>query len=254
MARRDMAQIAQRSPALKDLVILSMPDCIFVDGWSAHNADTETFAALMGTVVHAVRQTTQATDGRASAEMVTIETPDALIFVVPIGTEFAAGFVFTRRATIGLARLQIRDALLDIEPLLRRAPVPTKPPPAVPMPTTLGDDPLASIDSIPESVPAIRAPSRPPAATSEPPTERPAPANEPSPQPPEDHSIRARALRLLQHLQRHAPDPHVSLLRLSLRTGIAMERLDRPETLSEEQVEAMAASVRDIIGQGHLGT
>ena len=314
MARQNIGRIAQRSPTLKDLLVLSMPDCLLIEGWSAAGSDTGSLASLMGSIVHAGRQTAQGTSGKANPEMITIETPEALIFVVPIGKEFAAGFVYERSTTLGLARVQIRDALLELEPLLRGPQAITKPPPAVPLPVPMGpplDEPerninpriaaaasnrapadrrsVHSIESPPESVPVMVAPTTKPspripanvrtagepAATrtagepaaartagdpvpartaGDPPAIQPRPATSQiaerpiAPATPRTSSARSRAVRLLEYLQQNAPDPHVSLLRLSLRTGIALERLDRPDLLTDEQVETMAASVRDIVG------
>ncbi len=228
MKRRDTTRVAQTAPGLKTLVVLSMPDCMLLDHWSASDTDVESIAHLMGTTVHACRQLTQATSGKANPETLSIETPDVLLFVSPMGIDLAAGFVFDRATTtMGLARMQIRDMLLELEPLLR-SDARSKPPPAMPIPI-----------SIAESGAAIVEPTSPPLAEVD--------------TPDDDGPTRPRAVRLLEYLQRYAPDPHVSLLRLSLRTGIALERLDRPELLTNEQVEAMAASVRDIIGKEQLG-
>lgn len=84
--------------------------------------------------------------------------------------------------------------------------------------------------------PQLRRP--PPAATTSPDLASPATA-----------SPRTRAARLIEVLRQSAPDPHASLLRLSLRTGIAVDALERPEGLSESQVDAIATSVRDLLGR-----
>lgn len=68
-----------------------------------------------------------------------------------------------------------------------------------------------------------------------------------------DASARPRAVRLLEFFRRYAPDPHASMLRLSLRTGISLERLESPEAFDDTQVEVLAASVRDILGQDNVG-
>ena len=63
---------------------------------------------------------------------------------------------------------------------------------------------------------------------------------------------RPRGARLLDFFRRYAPDPHASFLRLSLRTGIPLEDLEHPERLSDDQVDKLAASVRDILGQEQM--
>jgi predicted regulator of Ras-like GTPase activity (Roadblock/LC7/MglB family) len=64
---------------------------------------------------------------------------------------------------------------------------------------------------------------------------------------------RPRAVRLLEFYKRYAPDPQAALHRLSLRTGLSIERLERPEDLDEAQVETIATAVRDILGQEQVG-
>ena len=251
MKRQDTTRIAEAAAGLKTLVVLSMPDCLLIDHWSAVDADVESIAHLMGTAVHACRQLTQATSGKANPETLNIETPDALILVCPMGIDLATGFVFDRTTTtIGLARIQIRDMLLELEPLLRTD-IGRKPPPAVPLPIAepAGELPHGELSAAELSA-ALSS------ATEGSTAEDAAPPSPPAPPLPSDEqgpAARPRAVRLLEYLQRYAPDPHVSLLRLSLRTGIALERLDRPELLTNEQVESMAASVRDIIGKEQLG-
>ena len=227
MRSQDVARVAKMAPALKSLVVLSMPDCLLIDHWSATSADADSLAARFGAVLHAVLQTTSTAGGRATADLISIETPDVLLLVAPIGGETAAGFIFDRGTALGMARIQIRDMLGELEPAVQGMTHRPKPPAATPIPAAA---PISTLAPPPPSAPE-------PAVVIDPVSE----------------SSRPRAVRLLEFLHRYAPDPHVSLLRLSLRTGIALEKLDRPELLSQEQVEAMATSVRDIIGQEQLG-
>lgn len=64
---------------------------------------------------------------------------------------------------------------------------------------------------------------------------------------------RPRAVRLLEFYRRYAPDPQAALQRLALRSGVALEKLEHPEQLEENQVETIAAAVRDILGQEQVG-
>jgi len=59
-------------------------------------------------------------------------------------------------------------------------------------------------------------------------------------------------VRLVEFLQRYSPDPHAALLRVALQTGIDLEILQRPESLTPEQVEAVKESARDILGLQNL--
>jgi len=59
---------------------------------------------------------------------------------------------------------------------------------------------------------------------------------------------RPRAIRLVEFLQRYAPDPHAAMLRVSLQTGILLEVLERPESIDERDLEPIEESVKDILG------
>lgn len=250
MSRPDIASIAKRAPALKKLVVLSMPDSLLIDHWASVPADAESLAALFGAALQSARQTSNASVGKKNPDLVSIETAEALIFVVPLDHDMAAGFVFDRSTSLGLARIQIRDMLVELEPAMRAGAVKPKPPAAVPLPVPVAEQ-ITTINPAITTVnqPAVNVPEPMPIATAVAPPSVAASAELST----VSDAGRPRAVRLLEFLHRYAPDPHVSMLRLSLRTGIALEKLDRPELLTNEQVEAMAASVRDIIGQEQLG-
>ncbi len=59
---------------------------------------------------------------------------------------------------------------------------------------------------------------------------------------------RPRAVRLVEYLERYAPDPHAVLLRLSLQTGLPIEQLQRPEELGESDADNMEIGIRNILG------
>lgn len=63
---------------------------------------------------------------------------------------------------------------------------------------------------------------------------------------------RPEGVRVVEFLQRYAPEPHASLMRVALQTGVGMDALLRPESLTDEQVEAVKESARDILGLEHL--
>lgn len=80
-----------------------------------------------------------------------------------------------------------------------------------------------------------------------------APPPSPIPDVPTRPVARPRATRLLDFFRRYAPDPHAALLRLSLRTGIPVDLLEAPDALDDAQVDAIADSIRDILGQDPVG-
>ncbi len=59
---------------------------------------------------------------------------------------------------------------------------------------------------------------------------------------------RPRAVRVVEFLEKYAPDPHAVLQRVALRTGIGLEVLRRPETLEQGQVQVLEETVRDLLG------
>lgn len=59
---------------------------------------------------------------------------------------------------------------------------------------------------------------------------------------------RPRGVRVIEFLNRYAPDPHAVLMRVALRTGLSLDSLQRPEALDEEQVGRLEESTRAILG------
>ncbi len=59
---------------------------------------------------------------------------------------------------------------------------------------------------------------------------------------------RPRAVRVIEFLEKYAPDPHAVLQRTALRTGIQIEQLRQPERLDAAQVQTLEQTVRDLLG------
>ena len=59
---------------------------------------------------------------------------------------------------------------------------------------------------------------------------------------------RPRGVRVVEFLHRYAPDPHAVKLRISLRTQLAMGRLERPEELDDGDVHKLEAAACEILG------
>jgi predicted regulator of Ras-like GTPase activity (Roadblock/LC7/MglB family) len=59
---------------------------------------------------------------------------------------------------------------------------------------------------------------------------------------------RPRGVRLMEFLDRYAPDPHTLGMRLSLRTGLTAEQLRAPATLSAEQVTVLEEAACKLLG------
>jgi predicted regulator of Ras-like GTPase activity (Roadblock/LC7/MglB family) len=59
---------------------------------------------------------------------------------------------------------------------------------------------------------------------------------------------RPLGVRIKEFLEKYAPDPHAALSRASLRTGIPLEVLKKPETLTPAQQQHFEETVKDILG------
>lgn len=58
----------------------------------------------------------------------------------------------------------------------------------------------------------------------------------------------SRAARALAFVQRYAPDPHATLMRVALKSGLELEALQRPEALDDAAAERIEDAARDILG------
>lgn len=63
---------------------------------------------------------------------------------------------------------------------------------------------------------------------------------------------RPRGVRIVEFLDRYAPDPHAVLLRVALRTGLSLESLQAAESLSPEQVARLEEATCRLLGLKQL--
>lgn len=63
---------------------------------------------------------------------------------------------------------------------------------------------------------------------------------------------RPRGLRIMEFLDRYAPDPHAVTLRVSLRSGISLDELKSPGELSPDQVRRLEETACKILGVNQL--
>lgn len=59
---------------------------------------------------------------------------------------------------------------------------------------------------------------------------------------------RARAARALDVVQRRAPDPHATLMRMALKTGLPLDVLQTLEGIDAEAAARIEDAARDILG------
>lgn len=63
-----------------------------------------------------------------------------------------------------------------------------------------------------------------------------------------DAEQRPRGVRVVEFLERYAPDPHTVLLRVALRTGLPADALAQPAALTAEQVARIEEAACRILG------
>ena len=59
---------------------------------------------------------------------------------------------------------------------------------------------------------------------------------------------RPRAVRLVEFLDKYAPDPHAALHRIALRTGLSLELLREPSGMSDAHTERLERAVKELLG------
>lgn len=285
-AREDFGRVALGAPALKEVFIVSVPDCLLVKSWArAGRTNAEETAAQLGGLFRAGIATLKASSGEDVVDGITVESGRALVRIEIITQGMIAAFVFDRSAPLGLVNvqaLQLRDHIRSSVEQFQK-------------PGESDSVDQLSVETIDAPASAAGRVSRDPEAPFEADTARfaregtptaeraaPPPLAEPSsvespeddaeitgrfdattidtpeeplatPEAPARPLARPRATRLLDFFRRYAPDPHAALLRLSLRTGIPVDLLEAPDALEDPQVEALAAAVRDILGQDQVG-
>jgi predicted regulator of Ras-like GTPase activity (Roadblock/LC7/MglB family) len=63
---------------------------------------------------------------------------------------------------------------------------------------------------------------------------------------------RPRAVRALEFVQRYAPDPHATLMRVALKSGLSMDALQKPESLDDAAADRIEDAAKDILGLEQL--
>lgn len=286
-SRADLGRVALGAPALKEVFIVAVPDCLLIKSWArTGRSDAEEAATHLGEAFKAGARALAMASPAETTAAVTVEADAALVRLERVSDDLVAGFIFDRSAPLGLVRVQSRQlrdhiqssleqfsrpdspAFPDATPALTAPPVPSGPREPPPKPSITSEVP--AVPSLPKEVPTS---ASPPAAEDDEPfahDRTPVEADvapylgvaedlhgaRPDRFPPDVPTkpmARPRAVRLLDFFRRYAPDPHASLLRLSLKTGIPVERLEKPESLDDDQVEKIATAVRDILGQDNVG-
>jgi predicted regulator of Ras-like GTPase activity (Roadblock/LC7/MglB family) len=70
--------------------------------------------------------------------------------------------------------------------------------------------------------------------------------------PTENVVTRSHADRVIDFIQRYAPDPYSVLMRISLQTKIPYDKLKKPNTLSDKEIKNIELSAKSILGVTEL--
>lgn len=175
---------------LQGVFITMMPDCLLYDSWMRQEQawTPEDIASYFGDLIRANREALKSLRAWSSEMQITVESADLLLVLTELKEDFVVGFVFDRKAPLGMVRLYTKRMLSSIEALL----------------------PQFQIEE------------------------------------------RERSVRIVEFVQRYAPEPHTVLLRVSLQTRIPLEDLQQPQGLSAEEVENLELAVCDILGLEQL--
>lgn len=175
---------------LQGVFITMMPDCLLYDSWVRQEESwtPEDIASYFGDLIRANREALKSLHAWSSEMQITVESADLLLVLTELKDDFVVGFVFDRKAPLGMVRLYTKRMLSSILALL----------------------PDFQVEQ------------------------------------------RARGIRIVEFVQRYAPEPHTVLLRVSLQTRIALDDLQDPQHLSDEQVEAVEDAVCEILGLDSL--
>jgi len=68
----------------------------------------------------------------------------------------------------------------------------------------------------------------------------------------ESMEAKPRGARIVALLMAHAPDSHAVLTRVSLRTGVPLDKLQEPERLDDAEVRLLEQAAKDILGVEQL--
>lgn len=173
-------------PSLRAVFITAMPDCLLYDAWVRSDSEwkAEEVAAYFGDLFRANREGLKALGSWSTDMQVTLESPDHLILLRELSSDFICACVFERDAALGMVRLHLNRLL----------------------------------DRVRTTLPQFEVEQRP------------------------------RGVRVMEFLQRYAPDPHAVLLRISLRTRLPMKSLQHPQDLAGNEVEQLEAAACEILG------
>lgn len=202
--------------------------------WVRHGVDLRPprIATAMREAYIAAEQALLAVDGEPQIRTVppslTMETQGRLVFIHRVRT-FGVAVCFERDAPLGFARMASKQLVRTLE---HELPYPQE------------DHNVIVINQAKPTMPGAHTTA---AAQLE--FE---PDDGPATHPPR-HIVGDRVRQVLRHLEENAPDPHIVRLRVALRTGLGLEALQNPDTLSHDALLLVEGAAEDILGTPHGG-
>ncbi|GAB4109962.1 MAG: hypothetical protein OHK0013_45730 [Sandaracinaceae bacterium] len=185
-----MNELIERSasslPALRALMVVTMPDCLLYGSWSRRDVQfsAEDASGYFGDLVRANREGLRLVGSWTSDMQVTVEGADVLVVLKELNEHFVCCALFDREAPLGMIRLHLRIV----------------------------------IEQVRAALPKI------------------------------DLAHLSPGARIVQFIERYAPDAHAALLRISTRTRIPVEQLRAPDTLTAAQVSDIEDAAKRILG------
>ncbi len=108
----DVEQLARAASALKDVWVISVPDCLPVASWSRRNeAPTEEAAVRLGSLYRRCQEALKWSDSMEAPRWVTIEAEDTVMMLARSAPDLVTVMAFERRVPLGLMRMQARQVL-----------------------------------------------------------------------------------------------------------------------------------------------
>lgn len=111
-----LRQAVEDVPSIKAVFITAMPDCLLYGSWlrSDSSWSEETVATYFGDLFRANREGLKALGSWSSEMQVTIESPDNLVILHELSSDFVCACVYEREAALGMVRLHTKRLLTRI--------------------------------------------------------------------------------------------------------------------------------------------
>lgn len=116
-------------PSLRAVFVTAMPDCLLYDSWVRTDSSwrAEEVASYFGDLFRANREGLKALGSWSADMQVTLESPEHLILLRELSSDFVCACVFERDAALGMVRLHLQRLLERVKVSLPRFEVAQRP-------------------------------------------------------------------------------------------------------------------------------